>query len=146
MKGNLRARRDACAPAAVAVFRVVFGALFACHGLSKLVGWPATHAVPVGQWPLYYAGWIELVTGALVVIGLFTRIAAGIACGEMAVAYFIRHLPLGLVPITNKGELALLYCFAFLLLVFLGAGAYGLDARRSATTRQLTRSPRGREQ
>ncbi|MDI3313741.1 MAG: DoxX family protein [Mycobacterium sp.] len=132
MAGRVQARLEPYAPVAVAVFRVVFGALFCCHGLSKLLGWPAATEVPVGAWPLYYAGWIELVTGVLIVAGLFTRLAAAIACAEMVVAYFTRHLPLGLVPLTNKGELAVLYGVAFLLLVFLGAGAYGLDTRRSA--------------
>ncbi len=77
---------------AVSVFRVVLGLLFACHGLSKLWGWPLAPAVPRGHWPLYYAGWIELITGVLIVVGLFTRIAAFVASGQMAVAYFT-HLP-----------------------------------------------------
>jgi putative oxidoreductase len=77
----------------------------------------------------------------LIIADLFTRLAAFIACDEMAVAYFTQFLPPGLLPITNKGELAVLYCFAFLLLIFLGAGAYALDTRRHAGEWQLTRSP-----
>ncbi len=141
MARNLEAQLSTYSPWAVAVFRVVFGLLFLCHGLQKLIGWPVGPVVPVGEWPLYYAGWIELVTGVLIVAGLFTRVAAFIACGEMAYAYFTQHLPHGLLPITNHGELAVLYCFAFLLLIFIGGGAYTLDARRPAGGWQLTRSP-----
>lgn len=119
-------------PLAVAAFRVVFGLLFLCHGLSKLVGWPLPPAVPGGAWPLYYAGWIELATGALVAVGLFTRAAAFIASGEMAAAYFSEHSTHGLLPIANHGEMAVLYCFGFFLLTFTGGGAYALDNRRHA--------------
>jgi putative oxidoreductase len=138
MARNIEARLSSRSPLAVTVFRVVFGLLFTCHGLSKLWGWPLTPAVPRGQWPLYYAGWIELITGVLIVVGLFTRIAAFVASGQMAVAYFT-HLPHGLLPITNNGELAVLYCFAFLLLVFIGGGAYTLDTRRRGNRRLLRR-------
>jgi putative oxidoreductase len=140
MTRNLEARLSRRSPLAVAVFRVVFGLLFACHGLSKLMGWPLAPAVSVGEWPLYYAGLIELVTGVLVVIGLFTRAAAFIACGQMAVAYFSKHLPLGLVPLTNHGESAALYCFGFLLLTFTGGAAYALDTRRARwrSTREVS--------
>lgn len=127
MRRSLEARLNTYSPLAVAVFRVVVGFLFGCHGLAKLFGWPRAPAVPIGDWPLYYAGWIELVTSLLLIAGLFTRIAALVACGQMAVAYVTEHLPLGLLPIANKGELAALYCFAFLLLVFIGGGAYALD-------------------
>lgn len=142
MTRNLEARLSRRSPLAIAVFRVVVGLLFACHGLSKLFGWPLAPAVPVGEWPLYYAGWIELVTSALIIVGLFTRAAAFVACGEMAVAYFTQHLPQGLLPIANHGELAALYCFAFLLLTFTGAAAYALDTR-SARWRSR-RVPRAR--
>ena len=119
-------------PTALTVYRVVFGLLFLCHGLSKLFGWPVGPTVPGGEWPGYYAGWIEMVTSVLIILGLFTRIAAFVACGEMAVAYFTQHLPHGFWPIANQGELAVTYCFAFFLLIFLGAGAHALDTRRPA--------------
>jgi putative oxidoreductase len=72
-----------------------------------------------------------LVVGILITAGLFTRIAAFVASGEMAFAYFTQHLPNGFWPIANKGELAVLYCFSFLLLVFVGGGAFAVDAARS---------------
>jgi putative oxidoreductase len=131
MTHNLEARLNSYRPIALAVFRVVFGLLFLCQGLTKLIGWPvAAHKAAVGEWPFYYAGWNELVTSVLIIAGLFTRPAAFIACGEMAFAYFTQHLPHGLFPISNGGELAVLYCFAWFLLIFAGGGAYALDARR----------------
>ena len=129
MARNLEARLNSYRPIALAVFRVVFGLLFLCHGLSKLIGWPAPDTVPVGHWPDYYAGWIELVTSVLIIGGVFTRVAAFIACGEMAFAYFTVHMPQGLFPLTNHGESAVMYCFAFFLLIFTGGGTYTLDVR-----------------
>jgi putative oxidoreductase len=129
MARNLETKLNSNWPMALAVFRVVFGLLFLCHGLAALIGWPAPHTVPVGEWPHYYAGWIELVTGVLIIAGLFTRVAAFVACGEMAVAYFTVHLPHGFFPITNHGEAAVMYCFAFFLLIFAGGGDYTMDAR-----------------
>jgi putative oxidoreductase len=131
MAHNLEARLNSYWPIALSVFRVVFGLLFLCQGLTKLIGWPVVaHKAAVGEWPYYYAGWIELVTSVLIIAGLFTRPAAFIACGEMAFAYFTQHLPHGFFPISNGGELSVLYCFGFLLLIFAGGGPYALDARR----------------
>ena len=83
-----------------------------------------------GAWPGWWSGLIELVAGLLVTSGLFTRAAAFLASGTMAVAYFWKHQPDGLLPIQNVGESAVLYCFAFLLLVFTGGGAWSLDNLR----------------
>jgi|SRR6185437_7558001 len=129
---SIHARLSSYSPAAISVFRAVIGFLYLCQGLSALFRWPAdvVGTVHVGDWPLWYAGVIELVAGLLILVGLFTRIAAFIASGEMAVAYFWHHQPHGLLPIQNKGELATMFCFAFLLLVFTGGGRYALDARR----------------
>jgi putative oxidoreductase len=140
MAQNLEARLNSYWPIVLSVFRVMFGLLFLCHGLSSLIGWPANTLAPVGQWPDYYAGWIETITGALITLGLFTRPAAFLAAGEMAFAYFTVHLPHGFFPITNHGEDAVMYCFAFLLLIFAGGGAYALDARRGGRRRILRRA------
>lgn len=119
------ARLDRHSPPVLGIFRIVIGFLFAMHGTAKLFGWPATEsgAVPFGTWPLWWAGVIELVVGLLVMVGLLTRIAAFLGSGTMAFAYFTAHQPDGLLPIQNGGELAAVYCFAFLLLVFTGSGA-----------------------
>ena len=99
MAQNLEARLNSYWPIALTVFRVVFGLLFLCQGLTKLIGWPDVgHKAPVGEWPYYYAGWIELVTSVLIIAGLFTRPAAFIACGEMAFAYFTAAPATRLLP------------------------------------------------
>jgi putative oxidoreductase len=135
MTQTLDARLNTYSPAVLSLFRVVFGLMFTLHGTMKLFGWPLGSAVRVGNWPFWWAGVIETVTGLLIVVGLFTRIAAFIASGHMAVAYFWKHLPNAFWPFSadaggNNGELVVLFCFAFLLLVFLGPGALALDTRR----------------
>ncbi len=109
------------------IFRVFVGLLFAQHGAQKLFGLFGAKA-PVELFSLMgLAGVIELAGGLLIALGLFTRLAALISALEMLVAYFKVHLPNGLVPIANKGELALLYFAAFLVLVILGAKKWGLE-------------------
>lgn len=131
----------------LSAFRIVLGLLFTLHGSMKVFGWPLGTAIPTGTWPFWWAGLIELVTGLLILIGLFTRIAAFIASGEMAVAYFWQHWPPLQGPPKsfwpyamdaggNGGEPAILYCFSFLLLATLGAGTLSVDARRRGTGRQ----------
>src|SRR3954447_21427625 len=94
-----------------AIFRIIFGLLFACHGAQKVLG---LFGGPKMDAPLMVvAGWIELLAGLLILLGLFAGIAAFIASGEMAVAYFMAHASGGFWPIVNHGELAVLYCFAF---------------------------------
>jgi putative oxidoreductase len=118
------------APIALAVLRIVAGLLFMEHGTQKLFGFPAgEHAgVAVGSLP-WIAGLLELVLGALIALGLFTRPAALIASGEMAVAYWMAHAPQNFFPVNNGGDAAILYCFVFLYLVFSGPGALSLDRR-----------------
>lgn len=118
------ARLDRHRPTALGIFRIVIGFLFTLHGTAKLLGWPASKsgAVPFGTWPYWWAGLIELAVGLLVMVGLFTRIAAFLGSGTMAFAYFTAHQPDGVLPIQNGGEPAVLFCFAFLLLVFTGSG------------------------
>ena len=142
MTANLDARLSGYSSPVLSIFRIVFGILFTLHGTMKLFGWPIGEAVPVGTWPFWFAGLIELVLGLLITVGFFTRIAAIIASGEMAVAYFWQHWalfsgePASFWPFPNGGnggELAILFCFAFLLLATTGAGAWSVDGRRRPT-------------
>ena len=130
MTQAIDARLDRFSSPVLGIFRIVVGLLFALHGTAKLFGWPATKsgAVPFGTWPYWWAGLIELVVGLLVALGLFTRLAALLGSGTMAFAYFSAHQSDGLLPIQNGGELAVLYCFAFLLIAFAGAGAFAVQA------------------
>ena len=110
---------------AYAVLRIVFGFLFACHGVGKafgLLGQPKPHDV------LEWTGTgIELVGGVLILLGLFTHLAAFISSGEMAVAYFMVHQQHGKLPIQNHGELAAIYSFVALYIACRGAGKWGID-------------------
>jgi len=119
------------APQLLGLLRIVAGLLFLSHGLVKIVGFPA---VPPGQQELLtlmgIGGVIELVAGTLIMIGLFTRPAAFIASGQMAVAYWMFHAPRSLYPVANDGDAAILYCFLFLYLVAAGPGAFSLDRMR----------------
>ena len=134
MTHTLDTHLDRHSSTALGVFRIIIGLLFTLHGTSKLFGWPssATGTVPVGTWPFWWAGVIELVVGLLVLLGLFTRLAALIGSGEMAFAYFTQHQPKAFWPIENGGELAVLYCFVLLLIAFTGAGAFAVGRSRSA--------------
>jgi putative oxidoreductase len=125
-------RLHTLAPWALAALRIMAGLLFLSHGLVKLVGFPA--GAPPGPQPLGsllgVGGMIEAATGTLIALGLFTRAAAFLASGEMAVAYFMFHAPKGFHPAVNMGEGAVLYCFIFLYLAAAGAGALSLDGLR----------------
>ncbi|WP_326583146.1 DoxX family protein [Streptomyces sp. NBC_00487] len=139
-------RLNSAQPYALGLFRIVIGLLFTCHGAQSLFGvlggadgQGAT--VSAGAWPNWYAAVIELVGGALVLLGLGTRFAAFIASGAMAYAYFKVHQPQALWPVENGGEGAALYCWAMFLLIFTGSGALGLDqlfAKRQATSSDKT--------
>ena len=125
-------RLRAYAPHVLGILRIVTALLFMAHGTQKLLGIPATDFSPaVGSLP-WIAGIIEVVGGALLLLGLFTRPVAFVLSGEMAVAYWMAHAPHGLVPAANGGDAAVLFCFVFLYLVFAGPGAFSLDARRAA--------------
>ena len=117
-------------PQLLAILRIVAGLLFLEHGLSKFLGFPVPFPVHPLPTMLAIAGAIELVAGFLVTIGLFTRLAAFIASGEMAFAYFIGHFPKGFWPLANMGENAILFCFIFLFLAAAGAGAWSIDSAR----------------
>jgi putative oxidoreductase len=113
---------------AYAVLRIVAGFMFFCHGAQKILGlWGGPRAAD----PLMMAaGWIELLGGILIAVGLFTPIVAFVCSGEMAVAYFKAHFPQGPLPIENGGELAALYAFLFLYMAARGAGIWSIDGVR----------------
>jgi len=111
------------------IMRFVVGLMFFCHGAQKLFGWFTPPGQPGGALPPLMAvgGWIEMVGGLLIAVGLFTRVAAFIASGEMAVAFFMMHAKGSILPIINKGELAVVYCFLFFYIFLYGPGAWSLD-------------------
>ena len=121
-------------PRAQALLRIVTAYLFLVHGTSKLLGIP--HVAAFDNLRVFslvgFAGILELAGGILLLLGLFTRPVAFVLCGEMAFAYFIGHASNGnvLVPMLNRGELAVLYCFAFLYIASRGAGIWSADAAR----------------
>lgn len=120
------------APLMLSILRIMTGLLFLEHGMQKFLSFPGGEHAGSG-WALAgpgdFAGIIELLCGALVALGLFTRPAAFLASGTMAVAYFLAHAPQNLFPINNMGDAAILYCFVFLYLVFAGPGPISLDAK-----------------
>jgi len=113
-----------------ALLRIIAGFLFACHGASKVFG--VLGGPPPGLPPgmLWATGLIELVGGVLVMVGLFGAVVAFVCSGEMAVAYFTAHQPRALFPLQNGGELAILYCWTFLLIAVRGSGIWSVDAAR----------------
>ncbi|MGE0180141.1 MAG: DoxX family protein [Sphingomonas sp.] len=114
------------------LLRIVAGLLFLAHGVVKLIGFPP--GAQPGQVPIAslmgVGGVIELVAGTLIMIGLFTRPAAFLASGQMAVAYWMFHAPRSLYPVMNQGDAAILFCFAFLFIAAAGAGAFSIDGAR----------------
>jgi putative oxidoreductase len=117
------------------ITRLIVGLLFACHGGQKILNFPpGGHGMPPGAMGLISA-WIELAGGFMIAFGFLTRLAAFLAAGEMAVAYFMVHAKMGYFPIVNHGEPAVFYCWFFLFVFFHGAGSFSLDAllfRKSA--------------
>ena len=141
-------RTRSWAPLGLAALRIMTGLLFMQHGLQKMFHFPDAGHHPEPYHLLTLAGiggLLETFGGAAIVIGLFTRATAFLLCGEMAVAYFLfyfsagLHLPNGLFPVVNGGDLAVLFCFVFLYLSIAGAGALSLDdyrGRRSESEHQ----------
>jgi putative oxidoreductase len=113
-------------PRVLSILRIVVALLFLEHGTVKLLGWPGPGPANLSTL-LYCAALIEIIGGALVAVGLFTRLAAFIMSGEMAFAYFMSHAPRNFFPILNAGDGAILYCFIFLYIATAGAGAWSLD-------------------
>jgi putative oxidoreductase len=123
------------------VLRIVAAFMFLQAGTMKLFGWPMAMpgggALPIMS-QMWIGGVLEVVGGALLVVGLFTRPVAFLLAGEMAVAYFQFHAPQGLWPIVNQGQPAVLYCFIWLFFSAAGGGAWSLDAliaKRRTTVR-----------
>jgi len=123
------------APQLYALMRIVFGLVFLMYGLQKfgMLGGVdgAGASAPFLSWPFGVAGVIEVIVGLLVILGLFTRYAAFLASGEMAVAYFMVHFPTAAMPVQNMGQPAVLFCFAFLFMAAYGSGIWSVDATRA---------------
>ena len=116
-------------PVTYALFRIVFGYVFLLYGLQKTAGWFGGTQIPLTSWPQGPAGVVETVCGLMILLGLFTRVTAFVASGEMAVAYFYAHVPRGsLMPIMNMGEITVALCFGFLYIATRGGGRFSLDA------------------
>ena len=113
---------------AYAFLRIVAGLMFAMHGAQKLLGMFGGQQMPMMTQP-WFAGVIEVIGGIMIAVGLFTSIAAFIASGEMAFAYFIAHAPKSWNPLANGGELAVLYCFLFLYIATRGGGRWSVERR-----------------
>lgn len=125
---SVRRRVARYEPYVLSILRIAVALVFLQHGLSRLFAFPSPLPTP-GLFSLHwFAGIIELAGGALLLLGLFSRIVAFIASGEMAFAYFLSHAPRGFFPINNHGDLAIVFCFAFLYLAFAGPGPWSLDA------------------
>jgi putative oxidoreductase len=115
------------APTMLSVLRLVSGLIFMAHGTQKLLNFPpAARAVDLSTLP-GMAGFFELIGGALIALGLFTRPAAFICSGVMAVAYFTVHAPRSFFPVINGGDAAILYCFVFFYIFFAGPGPWSVD-------------------
>ena len=123
-------RLSAFTPQAHGAMRIVSGLIFMAHGTQKFLSFPAGEMAGMGlalDSPAAFAGIIELVCGALIALGWFTRPAAFLASGTMAFAYFIAHAPKNFFPVNNGGDAAILYCFIFLFLACAGPGAWSVD-------------------
>lgn len=122
---------DAWSSRVLSVLRFVTGLIFLLHGTQKLIGWP-TRANPAPELLSLFGlgGIMEMVGGALIMVGLFTRPVAFLLAGEMAFAYFWFHAPRNVFPTLNGGDAAILYCFIFFYFVFAGPGPWSLDAKR----------------
>ena len=118
---------DKWSPQILGLLRIVVGFMFLCHGSAKLLGYPPGMEGIQLMSLMGLAGVLELVGGGLVCLGLFTKPAAFILSGEMAVAYFMAHFPAGFLPFVNHGEAAVFYCFVFLYFSAAGGGAFQLE-------------------
>ncbi|MGA3402111.1 MAG: DoxX family protein [Acetobacteraceae bacterium] len=120
-------------PRMLSILRVMTGLMFMEHGLSKLFNFPPGAMHPSFPALLWFAGVLECFGGALVALGLFTRVVAFLLSGEMAIGYFMFHAPKSFFPLLNGGDAAALYCFVFLYLAFAGGGEWSVDRLRAST-------------
>jgi putative oxidoreductase len=120
-------------PRVLSILRIMAGLLFMEHGMGKLFGFPSAAMHPSFLTLVWFAGILECFGGALVALGLFTRVVAFLLSGEMAIGYFMVHAPKSFFPLLNGGDAAVLYCFIFLYLCFAGGGEWSLDRLRGAT-------------
>lgn len=119
-------------PRMLSVLRIVAALLFFEHGTQKLLGFPPTEHTPALLSMIGLAGLLELVGGAALILGLFTRPVALLLSGLMAFAYFIAHAPNSVFPVLNGGDSAILFCFVFLYISLAGPGPWSLDAKRTS--------------
>jgi len=117
-------------PQVLGLVRIVVGLLYLEHATQKFLAFPVPFPIQPLPPLLAAAGIVEVIAGLLITIGLFTRLAAFLASGEMAIAYFYMHLPQGFWPVVNKGEVAILFCFIFLYIAAAGPGAWSIDGAR----------------
>ena len=120
---------DKLTPVVLSLLRIVAGVIFLEHATQKLFGFPAAppNGLPAMMTLTWFAAIIEIVCTPFLIVGLFTRLAAFILSGEMAVAYWYAHFPRAMYPIMNNGDAAILYCFIFLFLAVAGGGSIALD-------------------
>jgi putative oxidoreductase len=123
---------DPYAPQIKSILRIVAGLLFFSFGIAKLLHFPAVPmfaGVKPTDFPEGIAGWIETISGALILLGFFSRVAAFIASGEMAAAYFVAHFPASFFPVINGGTPAILFCFVFLYFAATGPGPWAINQK-----------------
>ncbi|OQW54687.1 MAG: DoxX family protein [Candidatus Raskinella chloraquaticus] len=128
-------RLQAYQPQVLGLLRIMTGLLFLQFGCAKILGilpWPSGQ--PAFLSLIWFAGMMELIGGALITVGFGTRLVAFLCSGEMAIGYFMSHFPRGFVPLTNGGNLAILFCFVFLYLAVAGGGAFSLDSARAKSS------------
>jgi putative oxidoreductase len=127
----------AWAPRLLSVLRIVSALIFLEHGTQKLLGFPPSPMPPPPPLSLlWFGGILEMVGGALLLIGLFSRPVAFLLAGEMAVAYWMFHAPQGAFPALNGGDAAILYCFVFLYVAAAGPGPWSLDSKLASGRRR----------